>query len=132
MQIVTRRVAWAYAAILAGAILFLLRRLLLPTTFELEGMPFDIAAGSVVNSCYSRPALNSCSDPAIVLLTILGVVAAAGWRSLGRAIFAAILAIVPLGLYLGLGPIWIPLLALLLIPLAIEIASQLLFPPGTT
>jgi hypothetical protein len=131
MQIFTGRVVLAYAVILVGAILFLLRRLVLPTTFEIEGVPFDIAVGSVVNSCYNRPALNSCSDLVIVLLTILGVVVATGWRSVGRAIFAVILAIVPLGLYLGLGPIWIPLLALLLIPLAIEVASQLLFPPDT-
>lgn len=130
MQIFTRRVAWAYTAILLGAILFMLRRLVLPTLFELEGVPFDIAVGSIVNSCYGNPALSTCSDPVIVLLTIIGVVVATGWGSLGRTIFAVILGLLPLGLYLGLGPIWIPLLALLLIPLAVELGTRLVFPQG--
>lgn len=131
MQIFTRRVAWAYTVILVGAILFMLRRLVLPTVFETEGVPFDIAVGSIVNSCYSRPALNTCSDLVVVVLTIAGVVIASGWGSFGRATFAVILGVLPLGLYLALGPIWIPLLALLLIPLAIEVGTRLVFPPAT-
>lgn len=131
MQIFTRRVAWAYTVLLAGAILFMLRRLALPTTFELEGVPFDIAVGSVVNSCFGGPALNSCADPAVVVLTVVGVVIATGWGSIGRTIFAAILALVPLGMYFALGPIWIPLLALLLVPLVIEIGTRVVFPATT-
>lgn len=128
MSIVTRRVVWAFAVVLLGATLFMLRRLALPTVFEIEGVPFAIAVGSALNSCYSRPALTTCSDLVIVVLTVLGVVVAAGWGSLGRTAFALVLALLPLALYLALGPIWIPLLLLLLIPLIVELLSQLFFP----
>jgi hypothetical protein len=128
MNIFTRRVAWAYSAILIGAILFMLRRLVLPTVFELEGVPFDIAVGSVANSCFGRPALATCADPTVVLLTIAAVIAITGWGSLGRMAFTAILAVLPLGLYLALGPIWIPLILLLAIPLVMEASVQALFP----
>lgn len=67
MQIFTRRVAWAYTVLLVGAILFMLRRLLLPTTFEIEGVPFDIAVGSAVYACFTGPTLATCSDPVIVV-----------------------------------------------------------------
>ncbi len=132
MRIVTRRVVWAYAVVLVGATLFLLRRLVLPTVFEIEGVPFDIAVGSALNSCYSRPALATCGDLVIVAPTVLGVVVATGWRSLGRTAFALVLALPPLALYLALSPIWIPLLLVLLIPLAVEFLSQLFFPEQRT
>mgnify|MGYP005842078631 CR=1 FL=1 len=128
MNIFTRRVAWAYSAILVGALLFMLRRLVLPTYFELEGVPFAIAVGSALNSCYGRPTLNNCGDGLVFVLTTIGVVVATGWGSLGRSIFAVILAVLPVGLYFAFAPLGLPVLLLLLIPLAIEAASQLLFP----
>lgn len=124
----TRRTLSAYAVLLAGATLFMLRRLVLPTVFELEGLPFDIAVPSAMNACYMRPALNTCSDGAIAVLTVLGVALAAGWGSPGRMIFAMILAVLPLGLYLVLTPIWIPLLLLILLPLALDLGVRLLVP----
>lgn len=128
MNIFTPRVAWAYSAILAGAILFMLRRLALPTFFELEGVPFAIAVASALNSCYSRPTLNTCGDGIIFALTTLGVIAATGWGSLGRSIFAIILAVLPVGFYFAFAPLWLSVLPLLLIPVVIEAGSQWLFP----
>ncbi|GAB4443902.1 MAG: hypothetical protein OHK0015_44610 [Chloroflexi bacterium OHK40] len=128
MRLYTGRVAWAYCAIVAGAVLFLLRRLLLPSFAEVEGLPFEIAVGSALNSCYGRPALNTCGDGIIFVLATLGVIIASGWGSFGRSVFAVILAILPLGLFFAFAPIWIPPLLLLLIPLAIEGGTRLLFP----
>jgi hypothetical protein len=124
----SRRALNAYAVLLAGVILFLLRRLVLPTVFELEGVPFDIAVPSALNSCYNGPALSTCSDGVIVALTIIGVTVAAGWGSVGRMIFAVILSILPLGLYFILSPIWIPLALLILLPLALDLGVRLLAP----
>ncbi|MBP1465547.1 hypothetical protein EYB53_007495 [Candidatus Chloroploca sp. M-50] len=128
MNISTQRILVAYTILLAGIALFILRRMILPTTFEIQGVPFDIAVPSVLNSCYNRPALNTCSDSVIVTLTTVGVVLASGWRSAGRMIFAVILGILPLGLYFVLSPIWIPLILLALLPLEIEIGTRFLFP----
>lgn len=124
----SRRTLNAYAVIVAGATLFMLRRLVLPTVFELEGLPFDIAVPSALNACYRGPALSTCGDGVIVVLTVIGVAVAAGWGSPGRAIFAAILAVLPLGLYLVLSPIWIPLALLILLPLALDLGVRLLLP----
>lgn len=136
-RIFTPRVAWAFSIILAGATLFMLRRLVLPTYFETEGLPFDFATIAALNSCYQEPALNSCSDGVIGVVTILGVALAAGWGSAGRMIFALILAVLPLGLYLILSPIWVPLILTILLPLAMELGVRLIFPdrysnPGRT
>jgi hypothetical protein len=128
MQIFTRRVAWAYTIILVGAILYMLRRLLLPTFVEVEGVPFEIGVGSVVSSCFGSPALNTCADPTVVILTIVGAILATGWGSPGRMAFAVILGLLPLGIFLALLTVWVPLIMLLLIPLAVEWGSQLLFP----
>ncbi|NCC30594.1 MAG: hypothetical protein EOM24_01070 [Chloroflexia bacterium] len=128
MNISTQRILVAYTILLAGIALFILRRMVLPTTFEIQGVPFDIAVPSVLNSCYNRPALNTCSDSVIVTLTTVGVVLASGWRSAGRMIFAVILGILPLGLYFVLSPIWIPLILLALLPLEIELGTRFLFP----
>ena len=128
MKLFTRRVAWAYAILLVCAALFLLRRAVLPTVFELEGVPFDIAVGSALNACYGRPTLSSCSDLGIVALAVIGVVVATWWGSAGRTAFAVILALLPLGLYLVLSPIWIPLIMLLLIPPTIGGVAGALFP----
>jgi hypothetical protein len=124
--LLSRRTLNAYAVLLAGATLFLLRRLVLPTVFELEGLPFDVAVPSVLNSCYGNPTLATCSDGVIVVLTVIGVTLAAGWGGVGRMIFAVILALLPLGLYLVLSPIWIPLALLILLPLALDIGTRLL------
>ncbi|WP_129671338.1 hypothetical protein [Candidatus Chloroploca sp. Khr17] len=128
MNISTQRILVAYTILFAGIALFILRRMVLPTTFEIQGVPFDIAVPSVLNSCYNRPALNTCSDSFIVILTTVGVVLASGWRSAGRMIFAVILGILPLGLYFILSPIWIPLILLALLPIEIEIGTRFLFP----
>ena len=128
MRVLTRRVVWAYLAIGVAALVFVLRRVLFPTTFEIEGVPFDIAVGSALNLCYNRPSLNACGDLGAVVFAVIGVVLASGWGSAGRTIFAVILAILPLGLYLALSPIWVPLFLLLCIPLAIELATQAIFP----
>ncbi|PDV97668.1 hypothetical protein [Candidatus Chloroploca asiatica] len=128
MNISTQRILVAYTILLAGIALFILRRMVLPTTFEIQGVPFDIAVPSVLNSCYNRPALNTCSDSVIVTLTTVGVVLASGWRSAGRMIFAVILGILPLGLYFVLSPIWIPLILLALLPIEIELGTRFLFP----
>jgi hypothetical protein len=118
----------AYLIIGVGAALYMLRRYALPTFSETEGLPFDIAGPSALNSCYSAFALNTCADGGIVLLTVVGVIAAVGWGSTGMAIFAIILAIPPLVLYFALSPIWAPLLSLMLIPLALELGLRFLFP----
>lgn len=126
----SRRTLYAYAVLLGGATLFMLRRLLLPTVFELEGLPFDIAVSSALNACYGGPTLSTCSDGVIGTLTVIGVAAAASWGSVGRTIFAYILAVLPLGLYLLLSPIWIPLILLILLPPALDLGARLLVPPG--
>lgn len=125
---VRRRFFNAYAVLLVGAILFMLRRLALPTVFELDGLPFEIAVPSALNSCYNRPALSTCSDGVIVVLTIIGVTVSSGWGSTGRMIFAVILALLPLGFYLILTPIWMPLGMLILLPVALELGARLLAP----
>ncbi len=128
MPIFESRILRTYVVIALGAILFMLRRYALPTFFDTEGLPFDIAGPSALNSCYDAIALNTCADGGIVLFTIIGVVLSVGWGSLGMAIFAVILAIPPLVLYFALSPIWAPLLSLLLIPVALEVGLRFLFP----
>ncbi|MGQ9528834.1 hypothetical protein [Chloroflexus sp.] len=126
--ILTHRVVRAYLVIALGALLFWLRRIFLPTFFELQGVMFDIAVPSALNSCYNRPALATCSDAVIVVLTVFGVVAAVGWGNLAMTVFALILAIPPLALYFALSPIWPPLIALAFIPIALELGLWFLFP----
>lgn len=128
LRMLSRQSLNAFAILLAGMTLFLLRRLVLPTVFEVEGLPFDIAAPSALNACYRSPALNTCSDGVIVALTAIGVAVAAGWGSAGRMIFALILVVLPLGLYLVLSPVWIPLILLVLLPLALDLGVRLLIP----
>ncbi len=130
--IFTSRLARAYLVIALGAVLFALRRVFLPTFFEEQGVMFDIAVPSALNSCYNRPALNTCSDAVIVVLTVIGVVAAVGWGNLAMTVFAIILALPPLALYFALSPIWAPLIALAFIPIALEIGLWLLFPRPST
>ncbi|MEI7643030.1 MAG: hypothetical protein WCJ55_01860 [Chloroflexales bacterium] len=128
MSISQSRILRAYLVIALGAILFMLRRYALPTFFDTEGLPFEIAGPSALNSCYSAFALNTCADGGIVFFTVIGVITAMGWGSIGMAIFAIILAIPPLVLYFALSPIWAPLLSLLLIPAALELGMRFLFP----
>lgn len=122
------RIVRAYLVIAAGAALYMLRRYALPTFFETEGLPFEIAGPSALNSCYNGFALNTCADAGIVTLTVIGVILAVGWGSPGMAIFAVILAIPPLVLFFALSPIWAPLLSLALIPIALEVGLRFLFP----
>ncbi len=117
-----------YALFLVGAILFMLRRLLLPTSLELEGVPFDIGLGSVLNLCYSRPSLAACSDPVIVTLTVFGVALTAARGSVGRSIFALIMLLLPLGLYFAYSPLWLWLGLLLLLPLLLDLGVRWLIP----
>jgi hypothetical protein len=128
MKLLESRIVRAYLVIAVGALLFALRRVVLPTFFELEGVPFDIAVPSALNSCYFSPALSTCSDAGIVALTVIGVIVAVGWGSVGMTNFAVILAIPPLVLYFALSPIWAPLLALAFIPIALEVGLRLLAP----
>lgn len=127
-MIFRNRIVRAYLVILVGAALYMLRRYLLPTFFETEGLPFDIAGPSALYACYNGFALNTCADGFIVGLTMIGVVVAVGWGSLGMAIFAIILIIPPAVLFFALSPIWAPLLSLMLIPLALEIGLRFLIP----
>jgi hypothetical protein len=122
------RIVRAYLVIAMGAILYMLRRYALPTFFDTEGVPFDIAGPSALYSCYGGFALNTCADGFIVGLTIIGVVVAVGWGNVGMAVFAIILAMPPAVLFFALSPIWAPLLSLLLIPLALEVGLRFLFP----
>jgi hypothetical protein len=124
----SRRTLNAYVVLLAGIVLFLLRRLVLPTSFELDGLPFDIATSSALNACYNTPALDMCGDGVIVALTIIGVTLASGWGRTGRMIFAVILALLPIGLYFILSPIWVTLILLILLPLALDLGVRLLVP----
>jgi hypothetical protein len=126
----SRRASYAYMVLLAGAILVLLRRLLLPNFFELEGLPLDIANASALNSCYGSPAISTCGDGVVVILTAIGVAVAAGWGSAGRAIFAAILVVLPIGLYLSFVPIWAIALLLALLPLALDLGVRMFYPQG--
>jgi hypothetical protein len=125
---VNNRIVRAYIVIAVGAALYMLRRYALPTFFDTEGLPFDIAGPSALNSCYDTLALNTCADGGIVGLTMIGVIAAVGVGSVGMTIFAIILAIPPLVLYFALSPIWAPLLSLMLIPVALELGLRFLFP----
>jgi hypothetical protein len=124
----SRRTLYAYAVLLAAATLYLLRRMVLPTVFEIEGIPFDIATASALNSCYFTPTLNTCSDGVIVVFATLGVTVAAGWGSVGRMIFAVILMLLPLALYLLLVPIWVILILLIALPLALDLGVRLFVP----
>ncbi|MEI7772297.1 MAG: hypothetical protein WCI67_20065 [Chloroflexales bacterium] len=128
MPIFQSRIVRAYIIIAMGAILFMLRRYALPTFFDTEGLPFDIAGPSALNSCYDAFALNTCADGGVVLFTVLGVIITVGWGSIGMTIFAIILAIPPLVLYFALSPIWAPLISLMLIPVALELGLRFLFP----
>lgn len=118
----------AYLIIVVGATFFMARRLVFPTLFEVSGIPFDIAVPSNLNACYTDPRWLYCSDGIIVALTILGVVVALGWGSVGMSVFAIMLAIPPFVLYFALSPIWAPLIALAFIPLALEIGVRWLLP----
>lgn len=127
MRITTQRLIWAYGFALIGVLLFALRRALLPNYFELEGLPLAIAIPSALYSCYTNPALSTCGDGVIFALTALGVVAASGWGSLGRSIFAVILGILPLSFYFLFAAAGLAVPMLLLIPLAIELGDRWLF-----
>ncbi|NTW01819.1 MAG: hypothetical protein HGA19_11075 [Oscillochloris sp.] len=128
MPILNNRIVRTYLVIALGAAFYMLRRYALPTFFETEGLPFDIAGPSALYSCYNGFALNTCADGFIVGLTIIGVIIAVGWGSLGMTIFAIILAIPPLVLFFALSPIWAPLLSLILIPIALELGLRFLLP----
>ena len=123
-----RRLLNAYLILFAGILLFVVRRFVLPTSFELAGVPFEIAVPSALNACYASPELSMCGDGVIVTLTIIGVTMVAGWGSVGRMIFAVILALLPTGLYFTLSPIVLPLLLLFLLPLALDLGVRLLVP----
>jgi hypothetical protein len=127
-MLLRNRIVRAYLVIAVGAALYMLRRYALPTFFDTEGLPFDIAGPSALNSCYDSFTLNTCADGGIVILTVIGVIAAVGWGSSGMMIFAIILAIPPLVLYFALSPIWAPLISLMLIPAALELGLRFLFP----
>jgi hypothetical protein len=120
------RLVVCYAILALGIGLFFLRRLLLPSFFELEGVPFEIATRSTLNSCYSAPTLAKCSDPVIVLATIIGVTLVIGWGSTIAMVFAAILAVMPTLFYLMLGPISFVLILLIANPLLIFFGMRLL------
>jgi hypothetical protein len=130
MSLAENRTLRAFAVIALGAGLFALRRWLLPTFFEQQGVPFDIAVPSNLSSCLQGPALATCSDAVVVVLAVVGVVAAVGWGNLGMLVFAIILALPPLLLYFAGSPIWAPLIALAFIPIALEIGIRLLIPPA--
>ncbi|MCX7791495.1 MAG: hypothetical protein N2378_12710 [Chloroflexaceae bacterium] len=127
MNIATQRLIWAYGCVLLGALLLALRRLLLPNYFELEGLPLAIAIPSALYSCYTKPALSTCGDGAIFALTALGVIAATGWGSPGRSIFAVILVVLPLCFYFLFAAASLAVPMLLLIPLAVELGDRWLF-----
>ncbi len=127
-ELFANRTFRAYLVILVGATLFMARRLVLPTFFETSGVPFNIAVPSNLNACYTEPRLLMCSDAVIVGFTILGVIVALGWGSLGITIFTVMLAIPPTMLYFALSPIWAPLLALAFIPLALEVGLRWIIP----
>jgi hypothetical protein len=131
-ELFANRTLRAYLVILVGATLFMARRLAFPTLFETSGIPFDIAVPSNLNACYTDPRWLMCSDGIIVALTIIGVVVALGWGSLGITLFAVMLAIPPAVLYFALSPIWAPLLALAFIPLALELALRWITPAPPT
>jgi hypothetical protein len=118
----------AYTVLLAGAILFLLRRLLLPTVFEIEGVPFYIAMPSAMYACSQMPGLSNCSDGVLGVLTIVGVALASGWGSPGRMVFSLILMLLPLSMFLMLSPIWIPIVMVILLPLVLDVGARLLAP----
>jgi hypothetical protein len=124
----SRRTLNAYTVLLAGAILFLLRRLVLPTVFETEGVPFNIALPSAMYACSQIPSLSNCSDGVLGVLTIVGVALAAGWGSLGRMVFSLILMLLPLSMFLMLSPIWIPIVMVILLPLALDVGVRLFEP----
>jgi hypothetical protein len=129
MQLFQNRIIRAYLVIALGVAFYVLRRFALPTFLETEGVPFDIAGPSALYSCYFDGfALNTCADGFIVGLTVIGVIIAVGWGSLGMAIFAIILSISPLVLYFALSPIWAPFIGLLIIPIALELGRRLLLP----
>ncbi len=127
MPTTTQRIIWAYGVVLVGALLLALRRLALPNYFELEGLPLAIAIPSALYSCYTNPALSTCGDGVIFALTALGVVAATGWGSLGRSIFAVILVILPLSFFFLFAAASLAVPMLLIIPLAIEFGDRWLF-----
>lgn len=132
MRNLSHNTIYAFTALLAGMSLYLLRRLLAPTVFEIEGLPFAIAGPSALNACYRTGTINNCGDLGIVILTTIAVTVATGWGSAGRSIFAAILSISPIGLYLVGAPIWVSALLLAVIPLAIDLGTRLIFPPEGT
>ena len=130
--ILRHRVGLSYSIIAVGIVLYVLRRVFLPTFFELEGLPFTIAAPSVLNSCYNKPTLITCIDPVIVGLTILGVAIATA-RGNGVSIgFTLVLILMPTGLYFLLGPIQLVVILLLVIPVLIDYGMKLIFPEPTT
>ncbi|MFV9503637.1 MAG: hypothetical protein AB4911_03640 [Oscillochloridaceae bacterium umkhey_bin13] len=118
----------AFTALLVGIGLYLLRRLLAPTVFESGGLPFEIAGPSALNACYRNATINNCGDLGIVVITTIAVAVATGWGSVGRGIFAAILSISPIGLYLVGAPIWVSAILLAMMPLAIDLGARWLFP----
>jgi hypothetical protein len=127
-RLFANRLVRAYLIIAVGAVLFMLRRQFFPTFFELQGLPFEIAVPSVMNGCYANPSFIRCADAGIVVVTIVGVIIALGWGSLGMTVFAVILSIAPLLLYFALSPIWAPLIALVIIPIALELGLWILAP----
>jgi hypothetical protein len=124
----TRRTLNAYTVLLAGTILFLLRSFLLPTVFELEGVPFYVAIPSAMYACSRLPTLNTCGDGVIGVLTIVGVALAAGWGSPGRMVFSLILMLLPLSMFLMLSSIWITIVMIVLLPLVLDVGARLLAP----
>jgi hypothetical protein len=122
------RVLSAYAIVLVATLLFLGRRLVLPTDFDVAGMPFEIAAASATNRCYSHPELSVCSDLIIVVPAIIGVTVASGRGHVLAMVFASLMGLLALALYLMLSSIYVVFATLLLTPLLIVGIEQLAFP----
>jgi hypothetical protein len=122
------RVFSAYVLLCVGALLFLARRMVLPTDFDVEGMPFEIAATSATNRCYSRPSLAMCSDLLIVVPTIIAVTIASGRGHILALLFAALMGLMALALFLMLSSIYVVFATLLLMPLLIVTINRLAFP----
>jgi hypothetical protein len=129
-RLFANRLLRSYLVLLLGVLVFIGRRYLAPTTFELEGLPPVIAVGSVLNSCYVAPTWIKCSDPVIIAVSVLLMTLTLGWGSWVAMIFAVILAILPLSIYFLLGPITLVLINLLVIPLIVQMILRLIFPLG--
>lgn len=114
LSLLANRLVRGYVVLGAGIIALALRRLILPSQFDV--LPITVAIRTLVWNCYGEFELVSCGEPVIAGITFLALTIAIGWGGCLNAMIAVALMLPAVAVYYLLVPSWAALI-LLFIPL---------------